>query len=136
MREQRKAAIIFSVNQKDNPKVINDSVKELAVNCLTKNNVDFKEIIGSYKGTKEPSFCVNDNPENREIVLGLAKRHCQESILLIDSNLNASLLYTKDNSQEKLGKFIAVNETEAKKQDSWTLDPERNQFWTTTKEGK
>jgi len=86
-----------------------------------------KEVEGVYKGTVEKSILVVLN--QRWLAVGLAtfKNYAsifdQESILFVDEERNASLIfpYNKENS-EKLGKFIAVTKGIATQMSNYTFD--------------
>ena len=86
-----------------------------------------KEVEGVYKGTVEKSILVVLNQRWLAVELATFKNYAaifnQESILFVDEERNASLIfpYNKENS-EKLGKFIAVSKGIAIQMSNYTFD--------------
>lgn len=110
---------------------VNQDRTTLLRKYLKERNVPFKELLGSYKGTQEHSFLVVDTIEN---VLQYAKRFAQESILAVDSDRQAELVFVPYfhvpyTSEVKLGTFQQVTREEARAQDAWTYDPTENKYW-------
>ena len=81
-------------------------------------NTQFKELQGMYKGKSEISYLVDADFEN--IAKKLAKEYNQETILYVDETRDTFLLWTKDWSQEKLGKWQRVNNVLGR--DNYTID--------------
>ena len=80
---------------------------------------------GVYKGRAEASILVIDEtPHNDDCfnaVLRLARTYAQKSILAVDANRNANLVYTDERrGSESLGRFISVPKEVAKAQESYT----------------
>ena len=86
-----------------------------------------KEVEGVYKGTVEKSILVVLNQRWFAVELATFKNYAsifdQESILFVDEERNASLIfpYNRENS-EKLGKFIAVPKGIAIQMSNHTFD--------------
>lgn len=83
-------------------------------------------VTGCYKGQTEPSLIVIPWPDYNSAaeadVLRLARVWGQESVLAVDANRQATLLYA-DGTREPLGAFVPAAESKALKHDAWT---ERN----------
>lgn len=90
---------------------------------LQVRGLNFKEVLGSYKGDVEKTFVVNTNEDKAlTMVKVLACLYGQESILIVDQERKASLYDCNDGTITKLGRFCAVDALEASKLDNWTLD--------------
>lgn len=106
-------------------------LKTLADHGITK----FKAVDGSYKGSKESAYLVPLGPLNGFDTLikvhRLAKEFNQESILEVDVNRNAQLIYMDAKFQvpTKLGKFQNVSKFEAIASDAYTFDPSTNYYY-------
>jgi len=82
---------------------------------LKKDKFSIKEVEGVYHGTSEKSILVILNKKWLFTDLGYLKNYAaifdQESILFVDEDRNATLIFMKQPwLEEKLGKFIAVPE--------------------------
>ena len=86
-------------------------------NELKENMFRFAKSEGCYKGKTEDSFVVFGLTE--EEAIKLAKKYNQESILSVSSCRNTWLIY-QDGKEEYLGKFIHVNEHQAKSIGNYT----------------
>ncbi len=79
---------------------------------------------GAYKGVKERSILVIDErpstDECYDAVIRLANLYNQESVLAVDSNRNAHLVFCDGRPPVQLGQFMCVSEEEAKSQDAYT----------------
>ena len=64
---------------------------------------------GSYKGTPEKSWIVDVEDAPLMYVMELAKRYGQESVLVIDSECVAWLLYVGNAVPERLGPFFKTD---------------------------
>lgn len=90
----------------------------------------FAPVKGCYKGTEEVSFKVNiDDPKDERVVNRAAKKFKQESYLIINSKRVALLHFTKSGEITPLGYLVSASETEAKRQDGWTYDPETETYF-------
>ena len=94
---------------------------------LKRDGFSIKEVEGVYQGTTEKSILVILNQRWLAVELATFKNYAaifnQESILFVDEERNASLIfpYNKENS-EKLGKFIAVSKGIATQMSNYTFD--------------
>ena len=127
--------------KKENPVIIfsgytkaaNDELNRVRHNiCLVSlENAGAKpiELKGYYKGLVEKSILVLDSPELRKIVLNLATYFDQESILLLDQDRNAALLFLGDNSQQEIGRFIPVSKDKIDNLDAWVYNPTTKKYY-------
>lgn len=96
---------------------------ELLRQMLADIKVDFLEAKGCYKGSEEVSFIV-DTPDIAvfNTVYSFAKKQFnQESVLYVDENQEATLMYSKDFEMEKLGVFGQVNPKRLETLDAYTV---------------
>jgi hypothetical protein len=83
----------------------------------------FKKVLGSYKGQTESSYVVNASEDSAlDLVLGLAKKFNQESVLIVDEERKATFKYVGSGETVKLGQFVSVSAIEAQSLENWTLD--------------
>ena len=79
---------------------------------------------GAYKGVPERSILVIDERPNTDecynAVIRLANVYNQESVLTVDANRNAHLVFCDGRPPVRLGIFTCVSEEEAKAQDAYT----------------
>lgn len=93
--------------------------------CLENDKIPFKAVRGSYKGIEERAFVVNCSLTQ---ALTFAEIFHQESVLHLDTSRNATLHYTfnkptnVDVTKEKIGRFVACSEEEARAGQAWTYD--------------
>lgn len=96
------------------------------------SGLDSKPLTGSYKGQCEYSHAVVLNKPliDEKVLLDLARDWKQESVLLLDKDRRAELIFLDKNVQRlPVGRFTAVYDLEALKHDSWTYDPMYNQYY-------
>lgn len=83
-----------------------------------------KPVVGVYQGTRETSFVVAVPDETALVrACALATLAEQESVLYIDADRTATLLYLATGARVDLGRFRAVSESEARAADAYTFDP-------------
>lgn len=101
--------------------------------CLNDLNLTFKRGTGVYKGTQETSFVVIVNNETDIQVLKdfAFKSFAQDSILHVDSNQEAVLIYN-DGTREQLGRLEQVSREVAIGRDSYTI-LDNDKFYVTNK---
>lgn len=87
----------------------------------------FKELKGSYKGQTEASYIVDASLLDN--VLGLAKAHRQESILILDQDRNASLYYVKSGLNTPIGRLVPASEAVALSKEAWSYRPDLNTYY-------
>ena len=95
-------------------------------------------MIGSYKGEQNPSYIIELKDKTLNEVLVFAGNMNQESILYLDNERRASLVFTASlsvfpdaSAHVPLGMFKAVHKDIALKSDNWTLNPNTNQYYIT-----
>jgi hypothetical protein len=91
---------------------------------LRKLGYAIADVTGCYKGRTERAFLVLDDRPNLEWchadVLRLARTYCQESILAVDANRRARLIWCKTGFFESIGNWKGASESNAKARDAWT----------------
>ena len=91
------------------------------------------ETVGAYKGQENRSWLVllklNHEAEQIQRLIELARVYRQESILVVDEDRKASLVYMEDERQVDLGTLVAVDEKTAKMQDAWTYAPHNSTYY-------
>jgi len=88
---------------------------------LESDGYPFKSLEGCYKGLTEKSFLICDISEAE--ALRLAIHYGQESILYLDADRSAFLIFADGSETQALGEFKSVPRALAKNHDSWTVDP-------------
>ena len=89
-----------------------------AKDALELLGLPFKQVDGMYNGVAERSFMLSGEV-GQNMALILAELNNQESILLVDDNNDATLVYLRDAAGDKvwreevLGKFVEVDANEA-----------------------
>lgn len=93
---------------------------------LKRDGFSIKEVEGVYQGTVEKSIIVILNKRWLAVELATFKNYAlifdQESILFVDEERNASLIFPQGGVSEKLGKFIAVTKGIATQMSNYTFD--------------
>ncbi len=91
---------------------------------LRAQGIAVAECTGCYHGTTESSLIVFDNTPGtltvHDTVMRLARVYGQESVLAIDANRAASLIYCDDGRLESLGILVNVSRADAEQCDAWT----------------
>jgi hypothetical protein len=77
---------------------------------------------GCYKGEVERSYILEVNGKDLTDILAFSKEYNQESILYLDNQRLATLIYSMDN-MVSLGLFKGVSEAHAKSKDAYTFNP-------------
>ena len=125
--EVKKPFVIISAENANESKEVNAKKHNELMAQLKRDKFSIKEVEGVYHGTKEKSILVVLNQKWLAVELATFKNYAaifnQESILFVDEERNASLIfpYNKENS-EKLGKFIAVSKGIAIQMSNYTFD--------------
>ena len=122
MRDIKRPMVIFALNTPDD---------ELRLHQAGLKANNYKRLQDMYKGIAENSYIVD--MAHIDLVIDLAIDHKQESILLLDEDRNAKLVYLADMSEESLGQLVAVSETEALNQLAYTYNPETKQHYITVR---
>ena len=132
MRDQKTPVIIFSVDRASREPKINIEARTDAELTLHSSGIQFTRVLGSYKGDLEHSYMVH--AKHFDAIKELAKTFNQESILILDNERRASLVYTDGtlidgHDYTKIGQFKAVDERTAKAGDAWTYRANINQYY-------
>ena len=127
--------VIFSVDQATAALSDNIRARTSLATELTLAGISYKELLGSYLGQTETSFICSI--DHYDFVKQVAKLNQQQSILVIDNERQASLVYvdgTKVAGRNflKLGTFKAVPRDIARAQDAWTYCHALNTYYITT----
>jgi hypothetical protein len=115
---------IFSV-YKNRPEKEDNTAHQNTLEALHLLNISYKEVQGCYKGMFEQSIKL-EGSEGFDLALILADKNNQESILLVDVDNTASLLFLRDEQGDKvlreqvLGKWVKVSKDEAMTHDAWS----------------
>jgi len=130
MRPIYKKAIIMSAERFDASMGQNSIATDELRAALASSNYSFKEVLGMYKGVSETSFFVEYNNGGALADLNsLASFYDQESILHLDEDRNASLVYCDSDEETKVGLFQAIDKSEAFKLDAYTYCPQLNMYF-------
>jgi hypothetical protein len=125
--EVKKPFVIISAERFTNTIEENEKKHNELMTQLKKDKFSIKEVEGVYQGTVEKSILVILNKRWLAVELATFKNYAaifnQESILFVDEERNASLIFTKQPwLSEKLGKFIAVTKGIATQMSNYTFD--------------
>ena len=125
--EIKKSFVIISAERFDKTVEENKKSHLELMTQLKKDKFLIKEIEGVYRGTSEKSILVILNKKWLFTDLGYLKNYAsifdQESILFVDGDRNATLIFMKKPwLEEKLGKFIAVPKGVATQMSNYTFD--------------
>ena len=126
--------IIFSAYKSDKGMAANVMANKALLEKFEANNVSYKELVGSYKGTKEISYIINasDLPVKLGGATYIFDTLGQESFIeLLPCTKGAPMahLHYADGTSEKLGLFREVSEIEAKACDAYTHDVNFNKYY-------
>lgn len=116
MTPQFSPVIIFSVEKKEIPAEVNYSNSSAVKEQLEEQGVRFKQVLGNCDGHQETSFVVLDSPKTKQLVLSLAKKYNQDTVLFLDSSRYAAE-YSVPNSSFTAGipkKWLEISEQEAR----------------------
>jgi hypothetical protein len=102
---------------------------------LTHRDLSPLPVEGVYQGCAERSFLVFLPAVNQDYVLsmliGLARRWGQESVLYVDSNRESCLLYSDGRPALELGRWQTVDAIDAKVEESYTYSPDQDAYYIT-----
>lgn len=132
MRTQYKTIVIMSVYQSGLEATYNAMNHVTFKNTLSELGIlTFKEVIGSYKGVMEMSLMVEVKSDVVfKVLLDIAKKFNQESILYRDNENNAELIMINDSlDRVYLGKLEQVSEEIARAGDAFTFEPESKTYY-------
>ena len=132
MRPINKKCVILSAEQDICTDKTNRHNSQLLENQFKYNGLNYKHLIGSYKGKLEASFLVEyDSQNERRLINSLAGKFNQESVLLLDEDRNAVLYNESENglTQIPLGKLKPITPRQAEKLDAWSYCPINDQYY-------
>jgi len=120
--QTKKPFIIISAENANESKEVNAKNHNELMTQLKKDKFSIKEVEGVYQGT----VLVVLNRKWLAVELATFKNYAaifnQESILFVDEERNASLIFPKGGLSENLGKFIAVTKGIATQMSNYTFD--------------
>lgn len=114
----KKRVILISAELSSLSKEANHSRTVGLEAILSWKGYKFSKALGSYKGSLETSFVVDASEDIVNNLMDIAKTASQESILVVNEDRKATLLYCNGKS-EVLGEMIHIEPSEAI--DSYTL---------------
>lgn len=124
--ETKKPFVIISAENANESKEVNAKKHNELMAQLKRDKFSIKEVEGVYHGTKEKSILVVLNQKWLAVELATFKNYAaifnQESILFVDEERTASLIFPQGGLSEKLGKFIAVSKGIAIQMSNYTFD--------------
>ena len=124
--QTKKPFVIISAERFTNTIEENEKNHNELLTQLKKDKFSIKEVEGVYQGTVEKSILVILNQRWLAVELATFKNYAaifdQESILFVDEERNASLIFPKGGLSENLGKFIAVTKGIATQMSNYTFD--------------
>ena len=123
----RKECIIFSVYQDKPVFDVNQRNHKRVIESLEWNDVDHKELIGSYKGVIEKAILVPIN--QRHFVDVICKLHNQESYIILDNERGAWFIDCKTGQKDFGGWFKETSKAIAQKQEGWTFNPQTRKYY-------
>jgi hypothetical protein len=110
--------ILFSVFRSENNAMVNELNLHRTKKLLDYHGIAYIEALGCYKGSKEQSLKVPMTALS--IVQSIASKYNQESILLVDSASQSSLLFANGEMID-LGIFSQISEAVALQSEAWTM---------------
>ena len=116
--------VIFSVDRNQVPMSVNDAAREYAIEQLNAFCMDYSIGVGRHNGVDEQCYVVilpNSGREHYlEMLKSMATEAKQESMLNIDSNGRAFLLYLDTGATDELGRLEEVSKERALAKDAYT----------------
>ena len=94
------------------------------------------QVNGCYEGEREPAILVVDDWPGNELcesaVMRLARQYDQESILAVDSNRQARLIFCEFENTKAIGRWHAVNADTVMSNPSASYTERAGQYYTVT----
>ena len=112
--------VIFSVYETKNSDNYNRARHLAFREWLTDEDIPFVECQGVYKGESEQCFLLADDERGLQVAENAANTYGQESILLVDANKAATLVY-RDGTREPIGVWTSFDLEEGNEPDSYTI---------------
>lgn len=117
---------IFSVERADASASENDAARRYALAIFKQRRIPYKLLTGVYAGEREQSYLVPDT--DAATVFQLARWYQQESVLYLDANRNAQLIYLAGGPSEELGPWREINPNGALPE-AYTVDHASGKVW-------
>lgn len=125
--------VIFSVDKADLSPEVNRERQNFVERQLAARNLPFKKVQGVYKGVRETAYKVSLYGQGVEDwILLLARRYGQESVLQVDFNRFAMLLFLHQGNGgpnvktfKGVGYWREITADEAANEDNFTQDGDR-----------
>jgi hypothetical protein len=105
-----------------------EELEQQAISQFLGSEYHRPSLVGCYKGEVERSYIIETTSKSLEEITVFAKQYNQESILHLDNERSAVLVYDMDN-MVKLGRFKSASESHALKQDAYTYSQETNTYY-------
>lgn len=100
------------------------SMHDTMKSILEMNNLNFKEVVGSYQGVKEKSFMVDLDNVNLDFFKSMGRLFQQDSILFVNDLNEATLIFMDNRDSISLGKMKQVDKVEALNNEAFTWIPD------------
>ena len=110
---------IFSVFNSQRSEAANVAEHFETIRSLKAKHYTPTEVEGRYNGIDEKSIMLYGTNLTEPVIEELAKKHFQESYLVVYHDGAAELVYS-DGNRKVLGEFIPVNESQAKSRDAYS----------------
>ena len=125
-----KSFIIFSVDNNFDDILLLEHKRENLEQEL-KQVFNYKLVEGCYKGKTEVSFYVEiETVQDFNLIENIAHYYKQESILFVNDDRQAYLVYLDDTSNPVyIGNFKQVSKSEALQHDAYTYDYKNNGYY-------
>lgn len=125
--------VVISAERVEYTDAVNQWRTDSLASQLAARDLRFIPVDGVYKGRAEHSFLVFLPPDHAAYTLTmlrqLGKRWGQESVLHVDANRGAELLYTDGRGPIDLGQWQTVSATEAANADGYTYSPDTESYY-------
>lgn len=119
--------LIFSVYQAGESQDINEYNHAELLKRLKGSEVEYKELVGSYKGVLENSILVMYTPFNERLVQMLCNQFNQECYLDSGHDRHTELVYPT--KRESIGYLKQVSQSIAESLDAYTYDFSNDSYW-------
>lgn len=107
--------VVLSAHRADKGECYNERAQEELINFVDENREQFTYDVGQgrYQGVSEPVLAVQCKDfQAVAMLVGVAREHEQESVLLVDARRKAFLLHTVDCHMQSLGFLFEVKDAD------------------------
>lgn len=133
LRSEITPFVVFSVDKADLPAEINRERQTMVEAQLAARGLRFKKVQGVYKGARETAYIVTLHAQGLEdTILTLARRYGQESVLQVDFNRFAMLLFLNPGNGgpnvkdfKGVGYWREITADDAANEDNFTQDGDK-----------